>query len=335
MVNAKSIIATLDSSSAEIKLRLGLCCQFVEHPVKFRTTTAAYALRLSKSERLKKISQVCLQNAESLLSALRYCADHGIGCFRINSQILPVKTHPAVGYSVDELPECEAIINAFRACGSFAREYGVRTVFHPDQFVVLNSPRSDVVRKSVAELEYQAEVADWVGADVINIHAGGAYGDKTKSLEALQRNLELLSANVRRRLTFENDDRTYSPADLLPACLATEIPLVYDVHHHRCLTDSLTIEQATVAAIATWNREPVFHISSPRCGWTKQDSRPHHDYISMEDFPTAWRRLAVTVEVEAKAKELAVLRLRSELAKQARFEVGSRNKEKVRKCLTQ
>lgn len=316
MVNVKSTSATLNSSSAESKLRLGLCCQFVEHPVKFRTTTAACTLRLSKSERLKKISQLCLHNAKSLLSALRYCADQGIGCFRINSQILPVKTHPDAGYSVDRLPECEAIISAFRACGSFAKKCGVRTVFHPDQFVVLNSPRGDVVGKSIAELEYQAEVADWVGADVINIHAGGAYGDKGAALDTLQRNLARLSCEVRRRLTFENDDRTYSPTDLLPVCRKMGVPLVYDVHHHRCLPDSLTIEQATEAAIATWNREPVFHISSPRFGWTKRDSRPHHDYVSMEDFPAAWRQLAVTVEVEAKAKELAVMRLRDEFAKQ-------------------
>lgn len=330
MVNVKSTSATLNSSSAETKLRLGLCCQFVEHPVKFRTTTAACALRLSKSERLRKLSQLCLQNAESLLGALRYCADHGIGCFRINSQILPVKTHPDAGYSVDELPECEAIVSAFRACGSFARANGLRTMFHPDQFVVLNSPRGDVVQKSIAELEYQAEVANWVGADVINIHAGGAYGKKGAALDTLQRNLVRLSCEVLRQLTFENDDRTFRPADLLPVCLATKIPLVYDVHHHRCLPDSLTIEQATEAAIATWNREPVFHISSPRCGWTNQDCRPHHDYISMEDFPTAWRRLAVTVEVEAKGKELAVLRLRDELAKQTVIGVRSMNKKKVR-----
>lgn len=41
--------------------------------------------------------------------------------------------------------------------------------------------------------------------------------------------------------------------------------------------------------------------------------RRHHDFIQPEDFPTAWRGLQLTVEVEAKAKELAVLRLHQSL----------------------
>ncbi len=48
----------------------------------------------------------------------------------------------------------------------------MRTTFHPDQFVIPNSPNPDVVKKSIAELEYKAQVARWVNADVINIHAG-------------------------------------------------------------------------------------------------------------------------------------------------------------------
>ena len=60
--------------------------------------------------------------------------------------------------------------------------------------MVLNSPRPDVVEKSVQELEYQAEVAEWVGADVINIHGGGAYGDKPKALADFARNLDRLSS---------------------------------------------------------------------------------------------------------------------------------------------
>ena len=116
------------------------------------------------------------------LAALEFCHEHGIGCFRVNSRILPVKTHPVVGYEVSDLPEAEAILAGFRRCGQFATTHGVRVCFHPDQFVVLNSPRADVVASSIAELEYQAEVAEWVAADVINVHAGGAYGQKAASL---------------------------------------------------------------------------------------------------------------------------------------------------------
>ena len=126
----------------------------------------------------------------------------------------------------------------------------MRTCFHPDQFVVLNSPRPDVVEASVRELEYQAEVAEWVGADVLNVHGGGAYGDKPKALDDFARNLGLLSDRVRSRLTVENDDKSYTPADLLPLCRAEGLPLVYDVHHHRCLGDGLTVDEATAEAVA-------------------------------------------------------------------------------------
>ena len=306
--------------------RLGLCCQFAEQPIAFRTTTATSLLRLKAAARLRKLSQLCLANAESLLAALAYCADHGIGCFRINSQILPVKTHPRVGYSIDRLPDSAAIVAAFERCGRFAGEHGIRTVFHPDQFIVLNSPRGDVVANSIAELEYHAEVCEWVGADVINIHGGGAYGDKRAALATLARNLGRLSEAVRSRLTIENDDRVYSPTDLVPLCQRVGVPLVYDAHHHRCLPDDWSVERATEEALNTWNREPLFHISSPLAGWKGRNPERHHDYIRVSDFPKCWRKLAVTVEVEAKAKELAVLRLQRELRAYASRDPSVRSK---------
>lgn len=290
-------------------IRLGLCCIFRDQPIKFSTTTATAISKMERPDALEKLSRLCMSNADALLAALQFCEKNGIGCFRINSQILPIKTHPTCGYEVDDLPGSAEIIRRFMKCGTFARKHKLRTCFHPDQFVVLNSPRPDVVENSVAELEYQAEVAEWVEADVINIHGGGAYGDKQKALGDFARNLDRLSSRVRSRLTVENDDKTYTPADLLPICKATGIPLVYDVHHHRCNPDGMSIEQATKKALATWNREPMFHISSPIDGWDGPKRERHHDFIDVRDFPSCWRRKKITVEVEAKAKEAAVSNL--------------------------
>ena len=161
--------------------------------------------------------------------------------------------------------------------------------------------------------EYEHAIAEWIGADVLNIHGGGAYGDKSKALADFARNLDRLSSRVRSRLTVENDDKTYTPADLFPICKATGIPLVYDVHRHRCNPDELSVEEATNKALRTWNREPMFHISSPIEGWNGPKPERHHDFIDLNDFPECWAQLDMTVEVEAKAKESAVLKLHKEL----------------------
>lgn len=296
-------------------LRLGLCCLFAREPIKFRTTTATAMLRLGKRERLARLAELCLVNADALLAALDYCAAHGIGAFRVNSQILPIKTHPTAGYAVEELPGSSAIVARYRECAAFASEHELRLSFHPDQFVVLNSPNPLTLKHSLAELDYQTEVAEWIGADTINVHGGGAYGDKPSALCALRTNIERLPERVRSRLTLENDDKVYTPNDLLPVCAGAGVPLVYDAHHHRCCPDGLTVAAATEAARATWGRrEPLFHISSPLEGWDGPKPQRHHDYIDAGDFPKAWIGWPLTVEVEAKAKELAVGKLRTDLA---------------------
>ncbi|MGC3965989.1 MAG: UV DNA damage repair endonuclease UvsE [Pirellulales bacterium] len=293
--------------------RLGLCCQFVSESIPFYTATATALLRMSEPLRREKLSDLALSNGLSLQRAVEYCAASGIGCFRVASTILPVKTHPEAGYSVDQLPRAGAIVAQFQRCGTLAARLGVRLVFHPDQFVVLNSPKPDVVERSLADLASHAELCDWLGADVVNIHGGGAYGDKATALEVLRRAIDALPDGIRQRLTLENDDKTFTPEDLLPVCHAAGVPLVYDVHHHRCLADGLTIDEATDAAAATWNREPLFHLSSPLEGWAGRQPHRHHDYIDPRDFPACWRRGDITVEIEAKAKELAVLSLKAAL----------------------
>jgi UV DNA damage endonuclease len=290
-------------------IRWGLCCIFREEPIRFRRATAKYLSKLAPDERMRHLSSICMHNAKSLLKALQFCRHNGINAFRINSQILPLKTHPQIGYEIEALPQSVEVVNQFKKCGDYCRQHNLRTSFHPDQFIVLSSPNSEVTRRSIADLQYQAQVAGWVNADVINIHAGGAYGNKNKTLQRLARRIRNLPQNVRQRLTLENDDRLYTPQDLLPVCEKLGIPFVYDLHHHRCLPDDHNVAETTQRALKTWNREPLFHISSPLRPWGNGNPRNHHDYIDPEDFPEFWLNLDITVEVEAKAKELAVLKL--------------------------
>ena len=294
-------------------IRLGLCCKFLNEQIRFYTTTARYVGGLSPEKKTARIKNLCLQNAQSLLSAIDYCSKNNIGSFRINSRILPLKTHPDFGYDIKKLPQAKEIEGTFKLCGRRAKASGIRLTFHPDQFVLLSSPHKEVTRKSIKELEYQAEVSEWVGADVIIIHAGGAYGDKNAALKRLSCELKKLRKSVYKRLAIENDDRVYTPNDLLGFCKKNGVPFVYDVHHHRCLKDGLSVEHVTESALKTWNREPLFHVSSPKFGWESARPNLHHDFINIQDFPECWRGLPITVEVEAKAKELAVKKLRSQL----------------------
>ncbi len=294
-------------------IRFGLCCIFKDHPIKFKRTTAKYLSKFSIQDQRIRLSEICLSNAESLMKALTYCHDNGIGDFRINSQILPLKTHPDIGYDISDLPDSDQIVNNFKACGHFCQKNSIRTTFHPDQFIILSSPNPLVVERAVADLQYHAQIAQLVNADVITIHGGGIYGDKKSALLRLREQIDLLPDPVRERLTLENDDRSYTPGDLLPVCEDMDIPLVYDVHHHRCCPDGLSIKKATELAVKSWNREPLFHISSPKNGWQGSDIRKHHDFINIDDFPKAWLSMDITVEVEAKAKEQAVLKLKKQL----------------------
>jgi len=301
---------------SEFPMRFGLCCIFINEPIRFRTTTAKALSVLPRGMQLERLSGICRENAENLLLAVRAAHRLGIGAFRVLTPLFPRYTHPEVGYTLDDLPAGEEIRTILAEVNQLGSRLPIRLSFHPDQFVSISSPRDDVVRKSMAELEYQGLLAEMIGAEVINIHAGGREGGKEEALRRLAATFAGLSERVRARLTLENDDITYTVKDLLPLCEKLGIPLVYDVHHHRCNPDGLSVEDATRHASATWprfGREPWVHVSSPRNGWGSGTPRPHADYIDPGDFPDSWRDREITIDVEAKAKELAVLRLMADL----------------------
>ena len=296
-------------------LRWGLCCQFLDAPIRFRTATHRYVWGLEREQRREYLASVAAHNAEALADAVRHCSGLGIGAFRMTSQILPLATHPESGYDLAALDPGGAIEQAFRAAGTEAARLDVRLSLHPDQFVVLNSARPEVVESAIGELEHQAQVAELVGADTVVLHGGSAAGGMQEALARLERGLGRLSARVLSRLALENDDRFFAPADLLPICRSAGVPLVYDVHHHRCQPDGLSVAEATDQAAETWNgREPYAHISSPREGWGSSNRRPHADYIDPADFPGDWAGRTMTIDVEAKEKERAVLAIRKAVA---------------------
>jgi len=296
------------------EIRFGLCCLFSEEPIKFKTLRYSYLSKFPRVDQLEKIETVILWNLNSLYKALEFCHSNGIGCFRITSTFMPLYTHPATNYSIKDLPSNKTILSLFSQNKEFAKRNSLRLSFHPDQFTILNSPHPNVVQNSINNLIYHSILADLLGADVINIHLGGAYGDKQSAIKRFVSNYRNLPAQITNNLSLENDDKSYTPSDLLPICQKLKIPFCYDVHHHRCNPDKLTIEEASAKAYKTWNREPLFHISSPKESFEASNLRQHSDYIRLKDFPLLWKTMTpLTVEIEGKAKELAVFDLKEKV----------------------
>ena len=310
-------------------IRWGLCCQFLDAPIKFRTATHRYISSLKKREGRAYLARIARDNAEALVQAVEECHRLGIGAFRVNSAILPLSTHPLSGYRLEEIDSQGTAREGFISAGERARELDIRLSFHPDQFVVLNSERREVVAFGQREIEYQNGVAELIGADTIVVHGGSGAGGPAAALERLARGIDGLSDSARSRLALENDDCRFTPAMLMPVCGALGLPLVYDVHHHRCLPDGLSVAEATHLMMKSWgDREPYAHLSSPRDGWQARDRKPHAGFIQQEDVPEEWSGLQMTVDIEAKEKERAIGSLMETLA--VRRVVPTREKASLR-----
>ena len=300
-------------------IRWGLCCQFLDSPIKFRSATHRYCATLPGAARSHYLSDVVLANAHSLVEAIERCSTLGIGAFRVTSQLLPLATHPISGYSIENLPDAQPILDTLTSARDLAKAKDIRLSFHPDQFVVLNSESEAVVESSLREMSHQGEIAKLIGAEALTLHAGGAVGGSKEALSRLAKSLDRLTPTARELLALENDDRSFSPADLIPFCENNGIPFVYDVHHHRCRKDDMTVAEASERGAATWKgREPWMHISSPRDGWNSANPRSHADFIDPQDVPKEWIGKRMTVDVEAKSKERAVLAIIESTGKASR-----------------
>ncbi|HEX6433802.1 MAG TPA: hypothetical protein VFZ87_06155, partial [Gemmatimonadales bacterium] len=166
-------------------IRWGLCCQFLDSPIKFRAATHRFVASLESRVARRYLAEIADNNAIALASAIQRCHELGIGAFRITSQILPLATHPLSGYTLERLDPTGGVAGAFAWAGALAEAYDIRLSLHPDQFIVLNSEREPVVQSAVRELELHGEVAELVGADVIVVHGGGAIGGVSAGLDRL------------------------------------------------------------------------------------------------------------------------------------------------------
>ncbi len=275
---------------------------------------------------------------EYLRAIFDYLKAVDIPMYRMSSDLAPYLTHPDMPQFHHQLEECEAEI---RALGDRAREQGLRLSFHPSQYILLSAQEERVLEASRRDFAWQATLLDWMGLGpeaVVVTHVGGVYGDKPSAMARWIRNYEALPENVRRRLVLENDDTLYSVADVLWIHARCGVPLVYDYQHHMCHNpDAMPLREAMELANRTWPAgvQPKIHFSSPQTAskvverknvktgkvttaTQAPDMTNHAEYLNPFEF--AWfmeevGHLPFDVMVEAKGKDLAVLKLREELKK--------------------
>lgn len=290
-------------------VRFGLCTNFREQPIQYRILSGVQ-LKNNKNP-LAFLTECISDNLFSLKMAMKFCVNTGIKSYRLPSGFFPMYTHPGFSYTLKDLPDADELLAEMDILKNYAKKNNLRLTMHPDEFVVLNSPRVEVLKNSISELQYHVLLCELLGADTITIHGGGAYGDKRHALQLLHKNFTQVPENVLRYLSMKNDDRNYTPADILSLCQKYEMPMVLDAHHFRCNPDEGSLQEATDKALKTWNREPIFHISSPQEGWRAGlKVWKHHEYVNPEDFPKDWLQIEpLTVDVEATACELAVMEL--------------------------
>ena len=269
--------------------------------------------RTFKAKGIKYASELGLQNTKDLFEIIKWNNENGFDFFRITSNLFPWCSE----YELSDMPDYKEICDVLSDVGKYVDNNRMRITSHPGPFNVLTSPHPHVVDNCIKDLSIHGEVFDLMNLsrtpyNKINIHIGGAYGDKKSAMERFCKNFERLPNSVKSRLTVENDDKAtmYSVVDLYEGVYKViGIPIVFDYHHHKFCTGGLSEEDALEVAISTWGDIiPVVHYSESRSKEYEDDKiRPqaHSDYVY--DYINTYNN-EVDIMVEAKAKELAVLK---------------------------
>jgi len=275
------------------------------------TTGRSMIKRTFETKGLDYASELTLKNVKDLNGIISWNILNGYDFYRMSSGLAPWKTE----YDWDDLKDIDEIKRWFHSAGTMAKTHGVRLTSHPGPYNVLVSPKEEVVANCIKDLTIHGEEFDMMGLsrtpyNKINIHLGGAYGDKEASMKRFVKNFPRLPESVSSRLTLENDDKAsmYSVKDLYYGIYKKiGIPIVFDYHHHKFCTGGMSEQEALEMALSTWGDiKPVTHYSESRRDEQKDETirvQAHSDYVynKIEMYGNDF-----DIMVEAKAKELAV-----------------------------
>jgi UV damage endonuclease UvdE len=269
--------------------RAGFACKIQQShdvPIKYlntSTTTIKWLSAQPKHKAEQRLWDLTKQNILALYHQIEWVGTlpRHQRMFRITSDLLPAYTHSdwlAFYFQPDMTTWLERNL---MECGELARQLDVRLSFHPGQFCVLASENPGVVDNSIAEFEYHADLARYMGYGKtfqdfkINVHIGGKRGP-----DGIKEAVRSLSREARNCLTIENAEYTWgldASLQLVDTCA-----LVLDIHHHWIATGEYieATDPRVTQIIDSWRgQRPVIHYSVSR-----EDCLVDHDASTMPDF---------------------------------------------------
>jgi UV DNA damage endonuclease len=304
-------------------MSLGLMCQFLQ-PKKKRDGTIYYeniidekSLQLVAYKEGKysdeRILQTYRHNVQTHIDIIPKLVLNNIKSFRLSSGLFPL-----FEFSGSIAKNDGWIREKLAELGRSFKQNGIRVTCHPGQFTVISSDKDSVVENSIRELEYHAWIFDMMGFEETPYYAINIHGGKANRTDKIVEVFGTLPNNVKKRLTLENDEKCYNVSKLLEINSKTGIPVVLDSHHYNFGSGDISYSDAFVESCKTWNGiTPLQHISNTEIGkeaGSFNERRSHSNYIhSVNELQlSALRENKIDVDVEAKMKNLALIKMRRE-----------------------
>lgn len=275
------------------------------------SSTITYTNYINKNYNTSKLLEITKNNLDSLYEIIKYNVKNNFHFYRLTSKLVPLATHDKVDFDY-----ITPLLDEYKKIGKLINGNNIRVDTHPDQYAVLNSMDSKIVKNTVEILEYHYKIMDAIGIKdkIIILHVGSSACGKKASITRFINNFNKLPDHIKKCIAVENDDKVYNIKDVLELCHKINVPMVLDYHHFICNNEKEDINDYLKEIIDTWNGKlPKMHFSSPKSK-LKKEFRSHSDYINKECFIKFINILKkqdkdIDIMLEAKAKDDAVSRL--------------------------
>lgn len=275
------------------------------------SSTITYTNYINKNYNTSKLLEITKNNLDSLYEIIKYNVKNNFHFYRLTSKLVPLATHDKVDFDY-----ITPLLDEYKKIGKLINDNNIRVDTHPDQYAVLNSMNSKIVKNTMEILKYHYKIMDAIGIKdkIIILHVGSSACGKKASITRFINNFNKLPDHIKKCIAVENDDKVYNIKDVLELCHKINVPMVLDYHHFICNNEKEDINDYLKEIIDTWNGKlPKMHFSSPKSK-LKKEFRSHSDYINKECFIKFINILKkqdkdIDIMLEAKAKDDAVSRL--------------------------